>query len=753
MKKSEFYSSIKLPDNDKDLLGISLRLNLGLSLEEIRNVKTYFQNEGRNPTDVELQAIAQAWSEHCGYKSSKIHLKKYIMGIAKEKVFHQGDAGMVSLDDDIAVAFKMESHNHPSAIEPYGGAATGVGGILRDILSMGAEPIAVTDMLYFGTKSVKGFPDPKFIETGVIAGIRDYGNRVGIPTVSGGIFYSDFFSPNVLVNVGCVGVVQKNKICSSEVSLPGIKLILAGGKTGRDGIHGVNMASATIEKDKEDISTVQLGSPITKEPLIHAVLEANDKGLIYALKDLGGGGLSSVVGEMFLAGGVGGSVHLENVPLKESNMLPWEIWISESQERMLLAVKGENVQEVLQIMDNWDLASGVIGESHKEKRVRVYYKKSKVLDLDGEFLTSSPLYERKAVIPPLRTRGFLPKYPNNLEKYLLKMISDPNIRTKEFAVRQYDHTVRGSTTLGPFSGIVGREGPTDASVIIPSWEKTIGVAIAHGANPFYSEVDPYLGALSALDESVRNLISVGAVPLGFSDCLNAGNPEDPEIMGEFIRMVQGLGTGASFLEIPFVSGNVSFYNESGKRRIPTFPTIMAVGKVDDVRSLKSPDFKKIDNPIYIVGNPTTDLGGSLYYRILRKKAGLVPKSDVRTLKRRGWNLIDAIQQNMIRSVHDVSEGGIGVAVSEMTIGSGMGAELDLSRIGLRPDFALFSEPQATWVVEVERGMENEFVTLMKDDASRIGIVSDSHLKVTNGEEKILSISISKILKKWKEGYN
>lgn len=736
----------------EELLRISRKMQLGLSVEEMRRAASFFEMEHRNPTDVEMQAIAQAWSEHCSYKSSKLHLKKYIFGIARSKALAEGDAGLVSLDDDLAVAFKIESHNHPSAIEPYGGAATGVGGILRDILSMGAQPVAVTDSLYFGTKKIKGFPSPKFIENGVISGIRDYGNRVGIPTVSGGICYSEFFSPNVLVNVGCVGIVKKNEIRSSAVSEPGIKLIIAGGKTGRDGIHGVNMASAVMESGNENITTVQLGSPIVKEPLIHAVLEANRKGLVYALKDLGGGGLSSVVGEMLNAGGMGGKVYLDRVPLKEVNMLPWEIWVSESQERMLLAVRNSEVNKVLEIMEEWDIPAAVIGESEPGGRLRIYFGNRKVLDLPTEFMTTPELYDRRSFIKEKKVVQWLPRYPADFGKVLLSLLSDPNFRTKEFAVRQYDHTVRGSTVIGPFSGIVGREGPTDSSVLQADWDKEVGVAITSGSNPFYSAINPYLGGRAAVDETVRNLISVGAEPLGFSDCLNAGNPEKPEIMGEFIEMLRGLHDSASILEIPFVSGNVSFYNEAGKRRIPTFPTILGVGRVKDIRNSVTPDFKEPGSSIYLIGVPTTDLGGSLYFRRLKLPGGRIPYSDPRILKRRGWNLLKSIDSGLVNSVHDISDGGIAVALSEMTLGSNVGASLDISPLGLRTDFALFSEPQSCWLVEVKPGLDGKFSDVMGEDSIFLGKTGGSEIIITRGEENVLKASNASIIRRWKRGY-
>lgn len=737
----------------KELIQISQNMGLGLSVEEMLRIRTYFNNLGREPTDVELQAIGQAWSEHCGYKSSKAYLKKYIFDLNKDKIFSQGDAGAVMLDDENAVVLKMESHNHPSAIEPYGGASTGVGGILRDILSMGAQPVAVTDVLYFGTRRVEKYMDPELIRSGVISGIRDYGNRVGIPTVSGGIFYSEMFSPNVLVNVGCVGIVKKPKIAKQSIDREGIKLILVGGKTGRDGIHGVNMASADLEYGVARISTVQLGNPIMKEPLIHAVLEANEGGLIYALKDLGGGGLSSVVGEMLYSGGKGGIVHLDKVPLKESNMLPWEIWISESQERMLIAAEAKNVDEILKIMDDWDVPNSIIGESVTGNKLTLYFHGKVVLDLDLDFMTSAPIYNRSNRFKKNDREMQIPKYYDNYNRVLLKMLSDKNIATKEYAVRQYDHTVRGNTVIPPYSGIIGHEGPTDASVIRIDWGKRIGVAISHGSNPFYSSLDPYRGAKNAVDEAYRNLISANAIPVAFSDCLNAGNPEQPEIMGEFILMLRGLRDSGSTLHVPFVSGNVSLYNQTGRRNIPAIPTILAVGKMEDYTESKTPDFKREGNPIYIIGYPQVEFGGSLYFRLLKLNGGDVPYSDPEILLSRSNKLLSAFKERTVLSAHDISEGGLAVAISEMSIGSEIGAKIDISgKSPGRGDFFIFSESQSMFVVEVDKDKEERFTEIMGNDALRIGYTEGSYFQVKHNSKNLIDVDLEKISGKWKEGY-
>ncbi len=367
---------------DDQLVELSNESGTVLSLEEMRRIRDFFKEKGRNPTDVELQSIGQAWSEHCCYKSSKIYLKQYVFGINTRQVIDRGDAGVMEFDKDHAYALRIESHNHPSAVEPYGGAATGIGGIIRDVLCMGAQPIALVDPLFFGPldhpfeKLPRGIKHPKYLFGGIVAGIRDYGNRVGLPTVSGGVWFDESYVGNCLVNVGCVGIAEKKNIRKNAVRGAGDVLVLVGGRTGRDGIHGVTFASAVLTKESETESrgAVQLGDPIMKEPVIHAVLEANEKGLVNGMKDLGGGGLSCVVGEIALAGGCGAEVDLSNVPLKEEGLAPWEIWVSESQERMMLSVSPRNVDEVLHVFKLWDVPATPVGKVIREKSVKLYFQ-------------------------------------------------------------------------------------------------------------------------------------------------------------------------------------------------------------------------------------------------------------------------------------------------------------------------------------------------------------------------------------------
>src|SRR5437763_3740112 len=461
-----------------ELAQISDRMGLALSIDEMVRIQAHFEGLRRDPTEVELQSLGQAWSEHCCYKSSKVFLKEFIFPVQAPYVIDRGDAGVVEFDEDHAYALRIESHNHPSAIEPYGGANTGIGGILRDVLAMGAQPIALADPLHFGpldypsNKLSKGTRHPKYLFGGVVAGIRDYGNRVGIPTVAGCIVFEEGYLGNVVVNVACVGLAKKSQLVRNRATSVRDVFILAGGKTGRDGIHGVTYASGDLtDRAVRDWETgaVQLGDPILKEPLIHACIESAQAGLLAGMKDLGGGGLSCVVGELALAGGFGAEVDLEKVPLKEEGLAPWEIWVSESQERMMLAVLPENVEKVLRIFELYDVPATVIGRTIPKKSCRVLYGGTVVLELDLEFYTGGPEYTRDYRPPSPRPRVDLrlPPEPRDYRTTILRLLAAPNIASKEYVIRQYDHEVRASTVIKPMQGVIGKAAHGDASVIRP----------------------------------------------------------------------------------------------------------------------------------------------------------------------------------------------------------------------------------------------------------------------------------------------
>jgi phosphoribosylformylglycinamidine synthase len=728
-----------LSATDEQLKQISADMSLALSLEEMKTVRDYFKKEGRNPTDVELQSLGQAWSEHCCYKSSKPILKEFVFGIDRDDVLSRGDAGVMVFDDDYGYALRIESHNHPSAIEPYGGAATGIGGILRDVVCMGAQPIGLADPLCFGPIDHKGdlppgTKHPRYLVNGVVSGIRDYGNRVGIPTITGGFFFDEKYTGNCLVNVACLGIVKRKDLAKNYAGGPGEVMILIGGRTGRDGIHGVNFASAdlTATSDEDSRGAVQLGDPITKEPVMHACFEINAKHLITGMKDLGGGGLSCVVGEMALDAGCGADVDLEKVPLKESGLAPWEIWVSESQERMMCTCKPENVQAVLEIFEMWDVLATPIARTTDLKRTRLFWNGEPIFDMDLEFLTGGPVYNRPYILPEVSTRAAekFPKLPSD-DKVILSLLSDLNIASKEWAIRQYDHEVRAGTAIHPMVGEMNKTGPGDASVLLPVPGRTKGLAAAIGCNPWFTEADPYNGGMSCIDETCRNLVAVGAKPNAFTDCLNFGNPEKPERLGEFREAVRGIGEAARELGIPIPSGNVSLYNEApgGKHILPT-PMILGCGLVDDIRKAVTADFKKSGSVVFLVGATKDEMGASLLFRKFGGEQGAVPAVDIPSLKRKMDRLLKAMDEKLVLSCHDCSDGGLAVSVAEMCISGGVGAELDLAAIDLPcVQKKLYSESNSRWIAEVDGKDVTRFSEIMGDDAVPIGITKGDCLKI------------------------
>ncbi len=739
---------ISLNVNDRKLIEISRTLGIGLNLEEMHKVRDYFNSEKRNPRDIELQAMGQAWSEHCSYKSSKLILKKYIFGIKAEQnlLVIEEDAGVVDFNENYAYVVALESHNHPSAIEPYGGAATGIGGILRDVVCMGAQPVALVDPLFFGDlgfdykKLPKGVKHPKFIQSGVIAGIRDYGNRVGVPTVAGMIYYDESYLTNCIVNVGCVGIVKKDRIISSKISKNGKKgdvFLLLGGRTGRDGIHGVTFASAELseESEKEDRSAVQVGSPIIKEPLTHVCLEAVEKNLIKAMKDLGGGGLSCCVDEMAYPN-FGAVVNLDEVLLKEKGMKPWEIWVSESQERMMMLVDRKKVDKVTDICDLWDIEYGIIGEITEDKRIKVNYHGKTILDVDIKFLVEPPVYNRPYTVKNLKDHEketIEPVY----EKTILEILGSPNVRNKAFVIRQYDHEVGARTVTKPLQGKIESPTHSDSVVIKPLSNDRKGIAIAADSNPSLMKISAYWGAKYIMDEVCRNIVSSGAEPHSFADCLNFGNPEKPERMGEFYEACRGLGEFAKALGVPFVSGNVSFYNESAYYSVIPTPVVLGIGIIDDIRKSIKTDFKRNGDLIYLVGDIKKEMAGSEYYNLCGYDFGHVPKCDPEELKNKIKAILEA--KKLIKACHDVSNGGLIVTICEMMIGGNIGASLDLSKIDLRTDYKLFSE-SSCFVCEIREKDFEEFEKIMKKNnvkSYRIGRVSGSRLKIIDKEKSII----------------
>jgi len=752
--------------SDKELLEISNRMGLALALPEMKRIKEYFGKQGRNPTDIELQALGQAWSEHCCYKSSKVPLKKYVFNVDENRIIAREDAGVMEFDKDHYYCAALESHNHPSAIEPYGGAATGVGGIVRDVLCMGAQPIAYIDPLFFGPldypleKLPKGVKHPVYLFKGVVDGIRDYGNRIGIPTLAGQAYFHEGYTGNCLVNVGCIGIMKKEELVHSWAKAPGNLYIYVGGKTGRDGIHGVNFASAELTDESEEISrsAVQVGDPITKEPVIHACLECNRKGLLEGFKDFGGGGLSCVSGELAYSANMGAEILLDNVPLKEEGLKPWEIWVSESQERMMMLVAPENVEQVLHICKQWDVTATVVGTVIKDQIIRVFYKGQKLLEMDLEFMTGGPVYDAC-------TRPFIIKKYDETEKNFLlpdlnaslkKVLSSPNIASKDWVIRQYDHEVRGNTVIKPLQGKLGLETHGDAAVLKPLEESWKGLAVTADINPRFMERDPYWGACSAVDETCRNLVAVGATPDSLLDCLNFGNPEKPERMGEFYEACRGLGDMGRALDLPYVSGNVSFYNESVKTAVPPTPEIFGVGIVEDIRTCVTSDFKTEGNLVYLVGKQTEkELGGSEYYKHMKVEGGLVPKTDPVVLQYYMKGLLTCIKKKYVTACHDISEGGLVVCLAEMAIGGNIGAIIDVSEIGneLRTDFKLFSESNTRWIVEIKKDKQIEFEKQLKKEHvtfTLLGKTKGKHLVIQDNKKIVIDLDVDVLRECWKK---
>jgi phosphoribosylformylglycinamidine synthase II len=762
---------------DQQLLKISLELGIGLNLEEMKAAQKYFRERGRNPTDVELQTVGQTWSEHCFHKTFKGKIKidekeidslfkTYIAETAQEvkprwcfSVF-EDNAGIIRFDKGYGIAIKVETHNHPSAIEPFGGAATGVGGVIRDILGVWADPIACTDVLGFGPldfdyeKLPSGVKHPKYVYTGVVAGIGSYGNNMGIPTVNGAIYFDDSYVGNVIVYCGCIGLLPLKKFRRN--AKPNDVIVLAGGKTGRDGIHGVTFASAELTEKSEEVSrpAVQIANPIEEEKLKRAIIEIRDHELASAITDLGGGGLSSAVGETAKRFGCGAIVELEKVPLKYSGLAPWEIYVSESQERMLLAVPYKNLETILEIFRSEDVEATPIGKYTADKVLRIHYRGEKVAEMDIPFLFEPPRAKRTAEYKPESCEETLFPEPENLTETVLQLLSSPNIASKERVIRTYDHEVKGNTTLKPLQGEHG--GPNDAAVIKPLKDSWKGIAISCGMNPSYGRIDAYWMAASAIDEAVRNNVAVGGRRIALLDNFAWGNPEKPERLGSLVKACEACYRFAKAFKTPFISGKDSLYNESPLGPVTPTLLITALGMVPDVRSVVSMDVKEPNSSIYIVGQTLKDLGGSEYYKLKGFLGKTVPKVRPTQARKTFRAVTRAIDLGFIKACHDLSEGGLAVAASEMAFSGGYGMELFLKNVPRkkadRNDLILFSESNSRFLLEVSHGAKEDFEALMKGRAyAEVGRVTKTPRLCIYGlnREVVVDASLSDLLTSWK----
>jgi len=766
-----------LDAKDQQLLETSRELGIGLDLTEMKAVQNYFRKKRRNPTDVELQTIGQTWSEHCFHKTfkGKIRMngreidslfKTYIEKATKEinsgwcfSVF-EDNAGIVSFEKDYGIAAKVETHNHPSAIEPFGGAATGVGGVIRDILGVWADPIACTDVLGFGPlgfgyeKLPVGVKHPKYIYMGVVAGISSYGNNMGIPTVNGAIFFDESYVGNVIVYCGCIGILPLKKFRKNAKS--GDIIVLAGGKTGRDGIHGVTFASAEITEESEQVSrpAVQIANPIEEEKLKRAIITIRDLELASAITDLGGGGLSSSVGETAEKFGCGATVALEKVPLKYRDLAPWEIYVSESQERMLLTVPPENLQRVLDVFGDEDVEATAIGHLTSEMILRLHYQTEEVAEMDISFLFEPPRLMRTAEFRAATFEEPTFPEPSNLTETLLQLLSSPNICSKESVVRTYDHEVKGNTVLKPLHGEYG--GPNDAAVIKPLKESWTGLAISCGMNPNYGKIDAYWMAASAIDEAIRNNVAVGGRRIALLDNFTWGNPEKPERLGSLVRACEACYDFATAFKTPFISGKDSLYNESPLGSVTPTLMITALGVIPSIRSVVSVDVKVPDDLIYIVGETFNELGGSEYYGLKGFIGKTVPKVNAAQARKTFEGVTKAVDMGLLRACHDLSEGGLAVAAAEMAFSGGYGIELNLQRVVgsnlNRNDYALFSESNSRFLVEVSDKAAEDFEAVMKDvPHAKIGRVTKTPRLVIEGlnGETVVDASVEGLLASWK----
>jgi phosphoribosylformylglycinamidine synthase II len=766
--------------DDEQLLKISRELGVGLNLREMKTVKEYFSKKGRNPTDIELQTIGQTWSEHCFHKTFKGStitdkgriqslFKTYIAKATSElnpqwciSVF-EDNAGIVEFDKGYAIAAKVETHNHPSAIEPFGGAATGVGGVIRDILGVWADPIACTDVLGFGPlnydyeKLPPGVKHPKYLFSGVVAGIGCYGNNMGIPTVNGGIFFDESYVGNVVVYCGCIGLLPTDKFAKN--AKPGDTILLVGGRTGRDGIHGVTFASAELTEKSEEVSrpAVQIANPIEEEKLKRAIIEARDRRLASAITDLGGGGLSSAVGEIAHRFRSGAHVELEKIPLKYEGLAPWEIYVSESQERMLLLVPGKNLEKIMEIFSKEEVEATPIGELTDDNNLRITYEDREVANLQIDFLFTPPTTERIAQVEEAALEEPSFPEPQDLHPYVTKLLSSPNIGSREKVVRTYDHEVKGNTVLKPLHGLFG--GPSDAAVLKPLENSWKGIAISCGMNPSYGKIDPYWMAASAVDEAVRNNTAVGGRRIALLDNFVWGSPEKPDRMGSLVRACEACYEFAKGFQTPFVSGKDSLYNESPLG--PVTPTLLmtAIGIVPDVRKTVSLDFKAPGNRVYIVGPTYAELGGSEYYRLKGLLGKSVPKVRLPQAKRTVEALIKAIDSGCVRACHDISEGGLAVAAVEMAFSGGYGVELQLTKVpradnAERNDFMLFSESNSRFLVEVPLKQADSFESITRDvSRAFIGEVTEEQRLRVYGVvgERAVDAELDELMNAWKRG--
>ena len=672
------------------LVNEKVAIEHGLKTEEYKKICELLK---RTPNITELGIFSAMWNEHCSYKSSRLHLKKLP---TKGKKVIQGpgeNAGVIDIEDGDAIVFKIESHNHPSFIEPYQGAATGVGGIMRDVFTMGARPIANLNSIHFGSPQHK---KTKNLLRGVVHGIGGYGNCMGVPTIAGQTSFDSSYNGNILVNAMTLGLVKKNKIFYSKAAGLNKPVIYVGSKTGRDGIHGASMASASFdEKIEEKKPTVQVGDPFTEKLLLEACLELMAGDSIIAIQDMGAAGLTSSSIEMASKGNLGIEINLNKVPCREAKMTPYEIMLSESQERMLIVLENGKEDQAKEIFDKWNLDFAVIGKTTNSKNIELFFDNEKVANIPVNTLVeNSPMYDRKWKKSKLPKKNKIKKEVYNklkIKDVLKKILSNQNICSKEWIWQQYDHTVMGDTIQKPGgdSGVVRVHGTNKA------------IAASVDSSAVYCWAHPLTGGKQVVAESWRNLISVGATPIAITNCLNFGSPENEENMGEFVECVQGIGEASKYLNFPVVSGNVSFYNQTKEIGIKPTPSIGGVGLIKDYKKMITMDFKEINNLVLVIGKTEGHIDQSLFARtILDEKNGPPPEVNLFNEKNNGESLLSLIEKNYIKSAHDISLGGLITAISKMCIKGDKGIELKKSKNLINEIEYFFSEDQGRYIIEI-----------------------------------------------------
>ena len=715
----------------------------GITNDEYQKIVKLISKE---PNILELGIFSAMWNEHCSYKSSKKYLKT--LPVKNKKVI-QGpgeNAGVIDIEDGDALVFKIESHNHPSFIEPFQGAATGIGGILRDIFTMGARPIATLNSIHFGSHDHK---KTKNLLNGVVSGIGAYGNCMGIPTVGGEVKFNKTYNENILVNAMAVGLAKKNKIFYSKAKGENQPVIYVGSKTGRDGIHGASMASAEFDKNSEEKKpTVQVGDPFTEKLLLEACLELMKDDSIISIQDMGAAGLTSSSVEMASKGNLGIEINLDKIPCREERMTPYEMMLSESQERMLLILKSGKEESAKKIFKKWGLDFSIIGKTTNTKNLILNFFGKEVGNLPLSSLsTDAPVYDRKWKKSSLikKPRPYKDYKNMNILDSLKKILSSPNNSEKSWVWEQYDQTVMGDTI----------QKPGGDSAVVRIHGKNKGVAITVDSSTHYSLANPISGGKQVVCESWRNLISVGSEPIAITNCLNFGNPEKDKIMGQFVETIDGISQACTYLDFPVVSGNVSFYNETQNKAISPTPTIGGVGLIRNLNFVITKDFKEIGSSIFVIGKTSGHLYQSEFFReIMNIHEGPPPEINLFNEKNNGLIVQKIILKKMANAVHDISSGGLLVALSEMCFFEKIGANIKISQNKINLHEYLFGEDQSRYIIEVKEENKHKVSNILKENSIYFDIIGKTQKEniEINNKLSIKVVELNKLNKYWFKSY-